>query len=69
MLIGMNEDGYVGKIQKKRRVFFLGKGNFQKKEKKDLPEDMDGGLEGWREVRELRREERVKKREASFSGR
>ena len=34
MLMGMNEDSYVGKIQRKRRVLFLGKGNFQKKEKK-----------------------------------
>ena len=29
MLMEMNEDSFVGKIQKKRRVFFLGKRNFE----------------------------------------
>ena len=63
--MGMNEDSYVGKIQRKRRVFFRER-KFSEKGKKDLPEEMDGGLEEG--VRELRREERVKKK-ASFSGR
>ena len=45
MLMGMNEDSYVGKIQRKIRVFFLGKGNFQKKEKKTYQKRW---MEGWR---------------------
>ena len=34
-LMGMNEDSFVGKRQRKRRGFFLGKGNFQEEKKKE----------------------------------
>ena len=33
--MGMNEDSFVGKRQRKRRGFFLGKGNFQEEKKKE----------------------------------